>query len=521
MIERRIVIGLITSTDYLKKIRPVWDSMLIESSTGRMLANWAIEFFDKYGKAADQEMETIFFKKVKEGLDKEIAEEIEEDILPDLSEEYVESDIDLEVLIPETLLYLQEQQLKQHGQQLQNIIENGQGNQEERLKQAQELRTEFKPINTDPDNSLDLSTEDALKAIENAFKAASDPVVRFPKQLGKFWNQQFIPGALISFLAPEKRGKTFWLLEIAMRATRQRKKVAFFQAGDMNEPDQLKRIGIYLTKRSNLEKYCKVHFEPVRDCIHQQMDTCTRPERECDFSPFEDTAEDDILNIEMEQLSELYEGNEDYVPCCNCKDYDIKKFGVPWVKKNEEVNPIQVKDVKKAVVEFFHKKKRQFKLSTHANGTLSIPMIENQLEVWKMSDGFVPDIIIIDYADLLVPSIRTEFRHQQNQIWKDLRRLSQTKIGGKLPLVISPTQADSKAYKIYRLELDNFSEDKRKYGHVTAMYGLNQDPGGREKALGLMRINELIIREGEFFNTNEVTVLQNLKQGRPYIASYF
>jgi hypothetical protein len=53
------------------------------------------------------------------------------------------------------------------------------------------------------------------------------------------------------------------------------------------------------------------------------------------------------------------------------------------------------------------------------------------------------------------------------------------------------------------------------------MYGLNQDVSGHEKAIGLMRINEIIIREGDFDNGNEVTVLQDLWQGRPYIGSYF
>ena len=43
----------------------------------------------------------------------------------------------------------------------------------------------------------------------------------------------------------------------------------------------------------------------------------------------------------------------------------------------------------------------------------------------------------------------------------------------------------------------------------------------REKKIGITRINELVIREGEFYNDNEITVLQNLKQGRPFKQSYF
>ena len=69
--------------------------------------------------------------------------------------------------------------------------------------------------------------------------------------------------------------------------------------------------------------------------------------------------------------------------------------------------------------------------------------------------------------------------------------------------------------------MKNFSEDKRKYAHVTAMYGLNQDPQDREKKIGLMRINEIVVREGDFSNTKEVTVIQNLARGRPFLGSYY
>ena len=521
MIERRIIIGLITSTKYLKKRRPAWDSMLLESSTARLLANWVIEYFDKYQKAPGKDIETIFFKKLNEGLDKETAEEIEEDILPELSDEYENTEFDLEYLVAETLNHFKTQKLLQLSSQIEGTIEDGHGSMDDRIEELEQLIHDFKPINTKPDNSIDLSKKNSLKAVKRAFEEMAKPIIKFPKQLGQFWNSQFVRGGFISFLAPEKRGKTFWLLEIAMKATKQGRKVAFFQAGDMNEADQLKRIGVYLLKRSNLKKYCTEHYEPVRDCVLNQIDDCTKKEREGDSYLFEDIERNDIWKLKMPELIKTYEENPDHAPCYNCEDYCNLKLGAPWLRKIPEVEPVESNDVEKAFIRFFQKYKRRFKLSTHPNGTLSVKDIETILDTWQDEDGFVPDVIIIDYADLLVPGIKTEFRHQQNQIWKDLRRLSQTKRAGILPLVISPTQADGKSYKSYRLELDNYSEDKRKYGHVTAMYGLNQDPGGREKAIGLMRINEIIIREGDFSNSNEVTVLQNLRQGRPFKGSYF
>jgi len=50
---------------------------------------------------------------------------------------------------------------------------------------------------------------------------------------------------------------------------------------------------------------------------------------------------------------------------------------------------------------------------------------------------------------------------------------------------------------------------------------LSQDKKGREKKLGLMRINEILIREGESSQSNQVYVLQNLSRGQFALSSYW
>src|SRR5690606_9911830 len=127
-------------------------------------------------------------------------------------------------------------------------------------------------------------------------------------------------------------------------------------------------------------------------------------------------------------------------------------------------------------------------------------------------------IVIVDYADILSSDDArvTEFRHRQDHVWKSLRALSQE----RHVLLITATQADAESYKKGRLNMTNFSEDKRKLAHVTAQFGLNQDPDGREKALGIMRINEIVVREGSFSADSEVHVLQDLAAGRPFLESY-
>ena len=177
---------------------------------------------------------------------------------------------------------------------------------------------------------------------------------------------------------------------------------------------------------------------------------------------------------------------------------------------------VTVEEARREFKSFFQDRKRRFRISTHANDTLTVSEIRAICDRWERTDGFVPDVIVIDYADLLVAEKSKEFRHAQNEIWKNLRALSQK----RKCLVVTATQADAKSYEKNLLSMSNYSEDKRKFAHVTAMFGLNQDRYSREKKLGIMRINQLVLRSGEFDSTTTVTVLQSLNLGRPFLDSY-
>jgi hypothetical protein len=342
-------------------------------------------------------------------------------------------------------------------------------------------------------------------------------LITFPGALGDFWNDQLVRGAFVALLGAEKRGKTFWLLELAIRARKQGRKVAFFQAGDMSEPEQLKRIAIYLTKKSNKEKYCGKMFEPVKDCMLNQLNKCRRKERQCDFGIFDSKNEKFLRQeVTMDEIKAEYKNNPQYETCTNCKEYAFNRWGAVWTKEVEVTDVLTVEEAQAAFSDFFVKHSRNFKLSTHANSTLTVKESEAIMDIWEKQEDFAPDVIIYDYPDIMEHHI-AEFRHKQNEIWKGLRGISQK----RKALTIVVTQADADSYTKDLLKLENFSEDKRKYGHVTAFYGLNQDHNGREKELGIMRLNEIVVRDGDFSTVRQIRVLQNLKRGRPFLTSYW
>ena len=213
-------------------------------------------------------------------------------------------------------------------------------------------------------------------------------------------------------------------------------------------------------------------------------------------------------------LVKAYKDNADYKPCTRCKEM---YKGVPWVKKLNSVRPINLSQSRDAFHDFFKKTGRRFKLDTYPNKTLTVSQIKAKLDIWERQSGFVADVVAIDYADILVPEIRTDHRHQVNDVWQGLRNMTQE----RHVLGVTATQADSASYEKGRLKMINFSEDKRKLGHVTVMYGLNQDQYGRETDIGIMRINEIVKRTGASSTTREVKVLQNLSRGRPFLTSYW
>ena len=129
----------------------------------------------------------------------------------------------------------------------------------------------------------------------------------------------------MALLAPEKRGKTALMIDAAIRAVRQGRKVAFFQAGDMTEAQQLRRIAVYLAKNSDKERYIGKQLIPIKDCFYNQIDDCSNELRECDFGVFSDRKWKDVRearqDITIDDILDALKHENMYKPCHNCIKY--------------------------------------------------------------------------------------------------------------------------------------------------------------------------------------------------------
>jgi len=498
--ERKITTAWIVSTEFVRKVRPLWNPRFIEADTARLLIGWCVEYYDTYNKAPFKDMEVIYTTKLKEGLDKEKAEWIES-ILANLSEEYEGQDF--AYLVDEAKIYFEERNLAIQLEDAKFELEKG------NTQDAIEIISGYHQINKDNTTVCNPFAKEIRAKVTEAFAERGDPLIQFGKALGQFWDSEMLRQSFVAIMGREKIGKTFLLIATAFRAVRAGRSVAFFQAGDMSEKQQIRRMAIHLARRSDEERYCQGLWVPTYDCLWNQLGECNNKERESN----KDGLFDDKEDITYEALLNAAMKNSKYLPCRNCDQLR----GSPWLKWQPGKQPLTSEQAYKYLREFGRKYSGQLKLSSHANETLSLKDVKTYLNEWERED-FHADVVIIDYADILVPDSdvsRLDYRQQQDRLWKRLRNLSQEKDC----LVLTATQIKAGGYGKKLLSLDDFSEDKRKYAHVTAMYGLNQS--SEEKRIGLLRINEVVVREADYDPEKPVTVLQRLQMGQPILGSYF
>ena len=514
-IERRIIIGLIVSDAYIAKVstvletmmqtEPEWAEQIFVSGMASRLADWALNYFEEYGKAPGLNIEPLFYEKAKT-LPDDVIEEFEERILPSLSQESERAEkFNLDYLLDQTLTYFKARRLQLHADELQTLMEEG------RSEEAGALAAEFSQIPVEERESVYFGTDASGEIMLRAFNRDVQQVVRYPGPLGQMLNDQLVRGGFVAFMASEKSGKSFFLLDLAMKAVlHDYANVVFFDAGDMSRELIFERVGMYLTKRPKSD--ISEMWSPELDCLLNQTDDCEREEREGMIGLDIGSEEDISPALLMERASDPE--FKDYMPCRNCPIGRHEKGSV-WGSK-VPCHTLDGYSAFKAEQKFFKKYKNRFKLATYPNGDLTVGKMKAKLTQWEREEGFVPDLVVVDYADLLVRNAGGDFRHRIDETWRGLRGLSQE----KHCLLVTATQADAQSYNVKRLSLANFSEDKRKYSHITAMYGINRDPNGDESKMGLMRINQLMVRSGEFATTNEVYVVQNLAISRAFLTSF-
>lgn len=287
------------------------------------------------------------------------------------------------------------------------------------------------------------------EALIHAFNEEEDNIFCMPGALGKVL-KPFSREDLYAITAPAKRGKTWWLQEIGIKSLMARLKVLFVTL-EMSETQLVKRIYQNFLAES---KYGK----------------------------------DDIM------IPYFDEDN-------NIKYKKINKPGLTFKKANRK---------RKAMERML--KGGQMRIFSYPAYSANVNDIYALLDTLEHFDKFIPDVILVDYADILAPEKGGEYRHQIDHTWKALRGMAQQ----RKSLVVTASHSN-KATLTRDVQQGDLSEDSRKLNHVAGMLSLNQLD--EDKQNGIMRVKMMGLRHDHFAIDDEVIVLQNLFIGKPYIDS--
>lgn len=455
-----VLTGMIVNDEVCSRIAVKWEKRgLFFSPWENLVGGWCVRYNNKHHKAPGEHIEHLFNEWTSNGKCDRVTVKAVEKFLGHLSGEYSrrKKGINPAFTLDVAGNLFNEIKATRFTEDMLSKINAG---------EAPEFWGEIQRI-----RQIDLGRGSRIRVLQDRSKMwdaiqhkGSEILVKYPGPLGEFFGDNLARDSFVAFLAPPKRGKTWWLLDLAWRAMLNRNKVAFFQIGDLSEHQIVRRFAIRALAR------------PLKEGKTWQL-------------PISIKRNKSVITVERE-------------------DHKTQN----GLSRNEIDRRLD-----KIIADKIRDDCSYLDLSVHPNSSINIDGIRNVLKEWNKEDGYLPDVIVIDYADILaIPTgFRGESRDGVNENWKGMRRLSQE----LHCLVVTATQGNALSFETETLSLKNFSEDRRKFDHVTAMYGINQT--AKEKLKGLARLNPLVVREDEFHIGKPVYVTPCLSIANPAVRSLF
>ncbi len=459
-LERQILIGMIVDSLVIANVAPKWTtSGLFHSNWANVVGGWCVQYYNKYGSAPNKEIESMFMSWSK-GRNGEVVDLVQK-LLVTLSGTYKRTakSINARYLVDLSAEHFNEVQLTQLSDQIRGDVSGGD------IKAAMARIAKFNKIEVGAGAGIDVFSD--LSAMKMTLQHKRQSLFSWPGALGTFYGDELEREGFLAYIAPEKRGKTWTLIDLSFQAALNGRRVAMFQVGDLSQIQILRRL------------YTRVAERPLRKTkpgkIIKYPKTFFRPDAE------------QPPTVEFEERT--YK-----------RDADLGEIRQACRKLN------MVAGLDQSV----------FRLSVHPNSSINVSGIKGVIDNWS-NKGWHPDVVVIDYADILSPptGFQGESRDAINENWKQMRRLSQE----LHCLVVTATQAKAASYEADLLDMTHFADDKRKFAHVTAMVGINQNY--EEKLNQTVRYNWIVLREDEFLTTNVVYVAQCLSVANAAVLSAF
>ncbi len=467
--DRLILQGMITNETVLARIASRWKEHLFDSRWSYLIGSWCVEHYEKFHQPPSKAIREYFDTWAEEHEKEDATIKMLETFLVHLSDEFdrIKEEVNPDQLLDMADKHFEFLRLRRTVDEAKTNLDSG------RLEKAQEQISSYNRLNLKSTSGVSLFTnrEEVFSVFDQQMQTVID-YTRDPKlkDLNLFFAGRLERDTFVSFMAPEKTGKSWWLLELAWQTMLRRKRVLFLEVGDMSKRQIEERFMVRVAGwpyRSSTGEWPYEMNYPISIKLQQQANGFKQP----------------VLEYEKRTFKKPLNAAKAWEAC------------------------------QKVMCEKVKSKRSFFELAAYPNSTVNAAGIRAVIQDYQTRD-WSPDVVIVDYADILadMPGKR-DVRDNINFTWKQLRSISQE----FHVLLITGTQSDADSYERRTLDRRNFSEDKRKLAHVNGMIGINVT--SEEKEQGVMRLNWIVRREGAYATGKCIYLASCLPLANPAVLS--
>ena len=494
-VEKQILTSFIVSDELLHQFFKITKIEYFESSYIREVVSWILQYYAKHQESPRTYIQSIFDYKTAEGQVSEVQSRLIEQLLTELSTQFeAQNEVNVEYYSEIIEKYFKKREIQLTTDHVKYLLN------EDRVEEAELQLVGYNKIARVTSDFINPLEEGSIK---KTFEERQSDFFRFPGALGNFLGE-FERGWLIGLSGPFKRGKTWYAQEFGVQGILSFRNVLFFSL-EMSERQMNERLYKRLTVTGDIRK---TYEFPIFDCKHNQTGTCTRPERQNREVLYND---EKLWNI----IPPPFRRYRDYMPCSFCRDNgELEQFYYPAVWYEPRRRPEYEERRISTKLRNLRMYLPYIRYKCYPRFSANVADLKRDIQMIEYLHDFIPDIIIVDYADILKPEDKMgDGFEKEDRTWIALSQMAMERNA----LVVTPTQVTKAGQDAKQQGIKHQARWVGKLGHVDAMLALNQTE--KEQKKGLMRVSILAHRHKKFSPSHNCYVLQNLDLGQPHLDS--
>ena len=234
---RVVLIGMITNSVVLSRISQQWsDDGLFGDRWCNRIGGWCLKYYRKYNEPPKSKIRDIFESWANRDPDNPMVEPIEK-FLASLSDQYESADITPDYILDRAGEVFNKVRIRKLIEDVELKLDQDQS------EAAYEQLVSLSKVQLGEGALVKVATDfdawaDAFHELEH-----NEVLIPYPRTLHNFFGQWLTRDSLYAVMASDKQGKSVILLDMAVRALRNRKRVAYFDTGDMSQRQVMRRLG--------------------------------------------------------------------------------------------------------------------------------------------------------------------------------------------------------------------------------------------------------------------------------------